>query len=158
RRPTMSPDLTEQEFERQLTTMLRERAATVSERTPIDRRVVKRARRRRGMKLASAGSGIALVAAAVVAIALSTTSTSSSSSKNAPETKGGPSLHLTPPTYDLRPPPPTKVGWTKLPPAPIGARSASAAAIADGAFVVWGGEDQQGKRAMDGAWYDLSSS
>src|SRR4051794_18861004 len=126
RRWTMTPELTDSELERQLTTMLQERAGALSERAPVDTRVVTRARRRRGAKLASLGSGAALVLAAVVAVTVSLTGSSVTSSKHEPASPG-PSVRLSPPTYAVQQPVPARLRWQNLPAAPISARSASAA-------------------------------
>jgi hypothetical protein len=153
----VSPDLTDSELERQLTTMLRERAGGLSERVPVDGHVVTRARRRRTAKFASVGSGVALAFAAVVVVVVSVTGSSLSSSKDQPASHGS-AVRLTPPTYVVpQPVLPTKAGWARLPAAPMSGRSASAAAVADNAFVVWGGEGPNHVRLTDGAWYDLDS-
>ncbi len=147
----MSFDLSDDELERQLTTMLRERAASVPERTMVDRGVVARATRRRRMKAASVGSGLALVTAIIIVAALTVGGSPVSRTKN-PPAHPGPSVELTAPPDTVIP---TPKGWTKLPPAPMSARSASATAIVDDAFVVWGGEGAHHERLLDGAWYDL---
>ena len=154
----MSFDLPDEELERQLGTMLHERAGAVSQRVTVDRKVVTRARRRRTMKLASLGSGLALsVAIVVVAAVAFNGSPSASPSKAGPATGGGTQVQISVPTTVPTALPPRPSGWSTLPPAPISARAASATAIADDTFVVWGGEGQDGTRLMDGAWYDLRS-
>jgi hypothetical protein len=155
----MSFDLPDDELERQLGTMLRERASAVSQRLTVDRKVIMRARRRHTAKVASLGSGFALAVAIVAVAAVSFTgSPTASPSKTGPAAPGG-GLHvqISVPTTVPTALPPAPSGWWNLPPAPIGARAASATAIVDDAFVVWGGEGQAGQRPMDGAWYDLRS-
>ncbi len=151
----MSFDLSDDELERQLGTMLRERGATVSERVAVDRVVIRRARRRRTTKLASLGSGLALGIATVVVITVSLTGSPRGSTRNEPASHGsGGQLTAPPPPATIAPPQP---GWSTLPAAPISARAASATAIAGNAFVVWGGEGAHGERLTDGAWMDVAT-
>src|SRR4051812_34004972 len=136
-------DPADDRLERHLSTMLRERAATVPERVPVDRVIVTRAYRRRNVKRASFVSGFALGAAVVVVAVLSVAGSPVAKSKQHPVSPS-PSVHLsTPPSVSNR----TGVPVTSsrdLEYSPLSARAASATVVSNHALVVWGGAGERG--------------
>ncbi len=150
----MTHERSDDDLEQHLATMLHERAGQLSSRVAVDREVIGRARRRRTAKLASMGSGVALCTAVVVVAALAMTGSPRATKDLPPATQPQPTIRVGT-TVPVLP----SSSWAAFAPPrfAFAPRSSAASAIAEGAFVVWGGQGAGQSRLRDGAWYDIAT-